>query len=280
MVAQKFYRNPMKGAEYGFYWNYATRPYWSMLEYVPAEMRLKERLLVKLKERAYDFYFVPPRRLFTSGDSTCHIYEVSESGTAVEIKTFPGCNPKTLMTTYMNVGVLFITPEGREVKMFAAVDTQLLKDADTVVRYDYPIASCWYDYDLVCVPDTGIYEGATDVVPLEEDRTLITYPWGLRLMDGKDTVLNLRTPSRPLSSTYAHGLLHVALGSNGILTVDVRRGSYTYYRGITAVSLYSSFYGFVLLVEDMDGCLHVFRPVFRPPSVRYVGKAETTFCGR
>ena len=279
ILSQKFYRNPMKGAKYGFYWNYYFRPYWSMLDYDPDRMLLRERLLVKLKEPGYSFVFLPPDTLLTSGNRACHFYIISEEGTAVERGNLPGCDRKTwIVRLPFGDGVRVVIPKGREVRTYVVKDLKVRED--TVMRYDYPIVSCWVTDEIECALDTGLYRGATDVVPfdLEENLFLITYPWGIRLMRGKDTVITLRTPSEPIISTYAHGLVHVALGSYGILTADAQTGAHTYYRDISAIGIYSSYGKFVVLVEDIDGCIHVFRPVFRPPSIKYVGKAETTFC--
>jgi len=276
ITTQKFYENPTKGVSYGFYWAYYFAPYWSMTEYEPRTKRLKERLLIKLKERAYSFVFLPPDTLITSGDSACHFYVFSKKG-AVERGRLEGCNRKTWVYRETH-GVRIMVPGERDVKIFKVKGLKAEPFAQEV--YDHRIVDCWVYDTFRCAPDTGVFRGAASVIPLDvpKDLMLITYDWGIRIMRGKDTVVTVETPSRPLESSYSHGLLHVALGSHGLLTVDVNRGAYTYYRDIAAVNVYSSTYMFVVLVEDMDGCIHLFRPVFRPPSVAYIGKAETTFC--
>ncbi len=283
IISQKFYRDPMKGARYGFYWNYKTLPYWSMLDYDPYRMLLRERLLVRLKEPGYSFAFISPDTLITSGEGACHFYIISEKGTAIEKGNLPGCNRKTWIAS---IPLPFVTltevivPEGKEVRSYELEGFKVEKD--TVIRYDHPVISCWLMKEVTCALDTGVYRGATDVSLLDRDEnvTLITYPWGIRLMRGEDTVVSIRTPSEPMDYSYAHGLLHVALGTYGILTVDIHTGAHTYYRDIPAVGVYSSYGKFVVLAEDLEGCIHIFRPVFRPPSVEYVGRAETTFCQR
>ncbi len=279
ILSQKFYRDPMKGAKYGFYWDYHRRPYWSMLDYDPVRMTLRERLLVRLKEPSYSFVFFPPDTLITSGDRACHLYLISEEGTAIERGTIPGCDSKTWVVRLpLGTGARVVVPKGREVRTYIVRNLKVRDD--TVMRYGHPIVSCWVTDRVACALDTGIYRGALEVLPLDLETgvTLIAYPWGVRVMRGEDTVVSIRTPSRPMAYSYAHGLLHVALGSHGILTVDTHTGAHTYYRDIPAVGIYASYGKFVVLVEDLDGCIHIFRPVFRPPSVKYVRKAETTFC--
>jgi len=247
------------------------------LEYDESKKLLKERLLLNVDTYPYTFYISYPDTLIIGGPDGCYSYLFSKEGVS-PVGRLNVCNSKTWMFRGGDDTLRVLVPTGRRVEIFKLRRMRFYHD--TTLLYDYPVVGCWIYDTLTCVVDTGPFRGGSDaqLLDAEEDIVLITYPRGIRLLKGGKTFLTLRTPARPLATSYSHGLLHVALGSSGVLTVDARTGAHTIYEGITAVNLYSSLFRFVVIVEDMDGCLYVFRPVFRPPSIAPVSKARTTYC--
>ncbi|NPB03860.1 MAG: hypothetical protein GXO39_05545 [Thermotogae bacterium] len=276
ILSQKFYENFLQGSKRGYYWYFRSRNAWAALEYRDTPPYMIERLLIILDHPIYSSYFVKPDSLFVVGDTACYLYRVSKNRALLD-KILGECNPNSWIFA-KNWKLHIVVPKKREVTVYNIENAEMHFAA--LERYDHDIVNCWMARDLVCALDTGVFRGAKMVYPLDLSgkKFVVLYRWGIRLLNGGDTILELKTPSIPLSVTYSHGLIHIALGTHGILTVDAERGAYTYLKNLPTVDIYASRYYFKVFAEDMDGCLHVLKPVFRPPSLRYLTKADISFC--
>lgn len=242
------------------------------------EMKVEEIVRVRLEDFALSFSFKEPDTLAVLSPSGCYFYKLLKDRVKKE-RFDETCRGKKGFFYYFGDYIRLLLYSGNRAELYSVQGFEL--KLDTTFEYGNRILGCEVlPWTIKCFEEKGVFKGAERVylLSLSDSAFLITYGRTLKVIRRGREVVRVEVERRPIDISYSHGLVHVALGDRGMLTVDAKRGYYTFYRDITAIAVYSSILKFVVLVEDGDGCIHTFKPVFRPPGVRYVRKGKVKGC--
>ncbi len=254
---------------YAFYWNYISKQGFSVLSYKPEEMSLKEKVYLNLK---VDRFLIVNDTILVLSDGKCYMYLIAYgSENPIKLLEFKECNEKTFFA-YDTGGLYIGVPQPRSLKIYKYKDGKFT--LYEIKRFKREITMC----DAVkgkfyCV--YGKYHGETGDFVYDSVYYLID-GYAVKVFENDRKIYEKTLKKKPLSVSISHGFLYIST-AEGIHCIDLNTKAEGFVE-FPSVKVYSSKYSFIVLVEDMDGCINLFKPIFRPPSLKFIKKADTRFC--
>lgn len=267
ILTQKVISSPDIG--YGFYWNYRVGPYFSILS--QQNGKIEERVFLKFEKPIISFILVGDTLAITTEDY-CGFYLITyKSEKPIKLGEFKGCNPFTFFA-YDTGGIYIGIPKGRELNIYSFKNNSLKLVKTKNFNFNPKICDV-INGEFECVP----YDGGLDWGGFLDDSTYYAIERNnIKVFRNKELLIEKSTDKKPLSVSASHGFLYIST-VEGIYCIDLNTKSEGFVK-FPALKVYAAKYSFLVLVEDIDGCINVFKPIFRPPSLRFLTRAGTRFC--
>jgi len=252
--------------EYGFYWNYKTRPYFSILS-VDGD-NLKEEVILELDDISENFVLVGDT-LIISTKRGCFYYLLTyKSKKPIFMGNFENCN-KFSFFAYDTGGIYLGTPKGNFLEIYRFRGGKFKRFKVKSFNFEVKVCDALYG-DFKC----GRYSGdADDGAFLDDSTYFVIKGRSVKVFRKERVIFSRRFEKIPLSVSLSRELLYIST-IDGIHIFDLRTGAEGFVR-FPSVKIYASKYSFLVLVEDPDGCINLFKPLFRPPSLLFLGKVNS-----
>ncbi|MEO0150111.1 MAG: hypothetical protein ABIL23_06800, partial [candidate division WOR-3 bacterium] len=189
----------------------------------------------------------------------------------IKLGEFEGCNRFTFFA-YDTGGIYVAIPKGKKLNIYNFKDNKLKFVKTKTFNFNAKICDV-INGEFVCVPYKGeIYEGGF----LDDSTYYVIEGKTVKVFRNKELLIEKSMDKKPLSVSASHGFLYIST-VEGIYCIDLNTKAEGFVE-FPSLKVYAAKYSFVVLVEDLDGCINIFKPVFRPPSLKFLSKANTRFC--
>ncbi len=272
VISQKMIERPQ--VSHVFYWSYKSAPYFSILSFIPEKWELKEEVLLKFDEPVKNFAKIGDT-LITLTSRGCEVYLITYKSTnPIKISEFERCNDRTFFA-YDTGGIYIGIPHEKylEVYKFSGRKYEPFKN----LSFDYEILFCdVINGNFKCYENRYKFGNISEVSPVDDSTYYVVSGRRVYVVVKGVKVYEKEFPQTPLSVSVSHGFLYVST-VRGIYCIDLGTKAEGFVE-VPSIKIYAARWSFVVLVEDVDECIRVFKPVFRPPSLLYIGKGKTHLC--
>ncbi len=251
--------------EYGFYWNYKTGPYFSILA-LDGES-LIEKATFELDYQAENFVLVG-ETLVISTVRGCFSYLLTyKSKKPMILGHFPKCN-KFSFFAYDTGGIYVGIPRGKTLEVYRFINGRFEKFR--VKQFEREIKICdAVGGEFVC----GMKSADAEEGAFLDDSTYFTIQnKSVRVFRKERIIFSRDFERKPLSVSLSRENLYIST-VEGIHVFDLRTRAEGFVK-FPAVKVYASRYSFLVLVEDLEGCINVFKPTFRVPGLVFLSKVS------
>lgn len=264
LLSQKVVERPK--FEYGFYWNYKGGPYFSILSLEGEEVR--EEAFFELDDRAENFALIGDT-LIISTQRGCFSYLLTyKSKKPINLGKFPNCT-KFSFFAYDTGGVYLGTPKGKVLKIYRFLNGKF--EEFKVKNFDKEVKICdAVEGDFVC----GINSADADDGAFLDDSTYFVIKGKVvRVFRNERIIFSRKFERFPLSVSLSREILYIST-VDGIHISDIRTGAEGFAK-FPAIKVYASRYSFLVLAEDLEGCINIFKSSLRPPSLLFLGRVSS-----